>query len=665
MSGDKGPTDGGFSIVIPTGTISEADDFESVLEVRKRHLDSMFEVLEKMRRILGGENCRDRKKHALKFEKMCSSWVTHINVLAMFALANGHPEECEKLLLKARSMCKPYWGKVSTDLRILTSNNFACLLRYAGEVDAALKTLKAALKLAKNTIEISEHVAVSHLNMAALFSAIGRHEASFKHAQMGISAAEKSRISTIKLASMRTRTGVLSRQMKCKLKNLEITICIGHYNAALEAQHLGNLETSKEHSIKAGDVLKRKLCWHLEYAICPALEEAQQLQQQSIEKVPIFDAFDSEPFLWQLESDSNKGELFEAWKLTPRNIKMPIGEQQQIVKAVHEKKKKTASTTRRKRKSKKISKRKVCDDSDQSERLHSVTDVDGKPTPKSSRRPKSAVALRLRHGKLTHAGSNEGRIEDSGAARKRKLKQPKRKSSSQLRANQASSLERLMRPRLKEKEEKQPEQEAHITRKRRRSSNAEIKASEKTGGREILNAQEQSSVPKMKPGITADPRNENNDGKYMARNPRRNSTSATVASDRKQEVVKPKSKKAFFRFPKAALFRTGKSKDDMDVRGNRKTMKPSLVKSCPDAANLEADPDMSELLMKTSLDHKAEQPDEENGMQPMSQESTSSFSVSEADDEMSLSDALVGPALYSSESCSSFSSAAESFISLQ
>ena len=203
-----------------------------------------------------------------RFEQACDAYVVQLNQLAVFCLAHGRRGECRRLLGEARRLSRPEWGGAVADLRVLTLNNWYCLLREEGaEAGEASEALREAVRLAKRGSGRSEHLAVTHLLLCAALSLQGRHEAAFKQSQVATHLAERSARELAgdgRLAEAR-----LAPPQRRRLANLRLAALLGYHNAAVEAEHLGQQDLARAFVERSGNVLARRLSWLLEYAVSP------------------------------------------------------------------------------------------------------------------------------------------------------------------------------------------------------------------------------------------------------------------------------------------------------------------------------------------------------------------------------------------------------------
>ncbi|CAM9184941.1 unnamed protein product [Laminaria digitata] len=123
------------------------------------------------------------------------------NSLAMFSLGRSDPTRCRDLLTRALDLASDtniagddrgggtLIGRDSADgdpaLQVLTLNNTACLHRRLGEPKRALRCLRRAARVGRQSSG-SEHLEVTHLNACAVLSELGRHEEALEHARSAV-----------------------------------------------------------------------------------------------------------------------------------------------------------------------------------------------------------------------------------------------------------------------------------------------------------------------------------------------------------------------------------------------------------------------------------------------------------------------------------------------
>jgi hypothetical protein len=83
-----------------------------------------------------------------------------------------------ELLKKAEILAQNYPAEKATTL-----NNLACYYRRLGKLHAAMTCLKKALEIETTILKNTRNAADTHLNICAVLSQLGRHEAALEHAQ--------------------------------------------------------------------------------------------------------------------------------------------------------------------------------------------------------------------------------------------------------------------------------------------------------------------------------------------------------------------------------------------------------------------------------------------------------------------------------------------------
>ena len=128
-------------------------------------------------------------------DKCAQTLVGDLNIVGMAALqkndcALAHELLLKGLLLTAAAGSAEGSGLIQEEearrrLRAVTYNNLGCFFRKRGKLHAALQVLDKALRLEL----LSEQVdtpAVTHLNMSAVLSQLGKHRAAMQHAECAV-----------------------------------------------------------------------------------------------------------------------------------------------------------------------------------------------------------------------------------------------------------------------------------------------------------------------------------------------------------------------------------------------------------------------------------------------------------------------------------------------
>ncbi|GLD96290.1 hypothetical protein PINS_up004973 [Pythium insidiosum] len=140
-------------------------------------LGCMEQALWLQRRMLGVESVAVRRAlHEV---------VLSTNSLAMQFLALGQFDQCLAMLRKAEAITAPGNFVRCEALQILTYNNLGCCYRKLGKLKSALKYLTAAAQLGAGAAHV-RNLSITHLNLCAIQSQLGRHDLALEHAQAAI-----------------------------------------------------------------------------------------------------------------------------------------------------------------------------------------------------------------------------------------------------------------------------------------------------------------------------------------------------------------------------------------------------------------------------------------------------------------------------------------------
>ncbi|POM65582.1 Hypothetical protein PHPALM_18674 [Phytophthora palmivora] len=107
------------------------------------------------------------------------------NSMAMQYLAQGQFDQCLAMLRKAEAITAPGNFKRCQALQILTFNNIGCCYRKLGKLKSALKYLKEAAQIGSGSAHV-KNLSITHLNLCAIQSQLGRHDLALEHAQAAI-----------------------------------------------------------------------------------------------------------------------------------------------------------------------------------------------------------------------------------------------------------------------------------------------------------------------------------------------------------------------------------------------------------------------------------------------------------------------------------------------
>lgn len=117
--------------------------------------------------------------------KALSEVVLSYNSIAMQYLAQGQFEQCLAMLRKAEAITAPGNFRKCQSLQILTFNNIGCCYRKLGKLKSALKYLKEAAQIGSGCAHV-KNLSITHLNLCAIQSQLGRHDLALEHAQAAI-----------------------------------------------------------------------------------------------------------------------------------------------------------------------------------------------------------------------------------------------------------------------------------------------------------------------------------------------------------------------------------------------------------------------------------------------------------------------------------------------
>lgn len=111
--------------------------------------------------------------------------VLSYNSVAMQYLAQAQFDQCLSMLRKAEAITAPGNFKKCQSLQILTFNNIGCCYRKLGKLKSALKYLKEAAQIGSTCAHV-KNLSITHLNLCAIQSQLGRHDLALEHAQAAI-----------------------------------------------------------------------------------------------------------------------------------------------------------------------------------------------------------------------------------------------------------------------------------------------------------------------------------------------------------------------------------------------------------------------------------------------------------------------------------------------
>ncbi|TYZ61845.1 hypothetical protein PybrP1_008702 [[Pythium] brassicae (nom. inval.)] len=111
--------------------------------------------------------------------------VLSYNSVAMQYLAQAQFDQCLAMLRKAEAITAPGNFRKCQSLQILTFNNIGCCYRKLGKLKSALKYLKEAAQIGSTCAHV-KNLSITHLNLCAIQSQLGRHDLALEHAQAAI-----------------------------------------------------------------------------------------------------------------------------------------------------------------------------------------------------------------------------------------------------------------------------------------------------------------------------------------------------------------------------------------------------------------------------------------------------------------------------------------------
>ncbi|OQR82140.1 hypothetical protein THRCLA_11105 [Thraustotheca clavata] len=171
------------------------------------------------RKILGPEH---RDVH-----KMFKDVVVLYNTHAMEQLKKGESESCLELLTKVEALTGRF--PMAESLRILTFNNLGCYYRRMKKLKTALKYLTQAASLGGSAHQV-KNLSVTHLNLCAIQSQLGRHDVALEHAQSAIFHAQEELVISEGSNDSNDVLDAQSREEKI------VALAIAYHNMAVELE---------------------------------------------------------------------------------------------------------------------------------------------------------------------------------------------------------------------------------------------------------------------------------------------------------------------------------------------------------------------------------------------------------------------------------------------
>jgi hypothetical protein len=163
------------------------------------------------------------RRHQCRVESSTTRWkqIKMLNARGMQSLAEGDALSCQKLLKRASGLLNavPHQARDSqfASLRALTLNNSSCWHWKMGSAHRALKCLHRALELVPHS-----YSSLTHLNICAILSHMGRHDMALSHARQALRCAK---------GEGEDNAG-------------DMTMAVAYYNLAAELEHMGQSSVS-------------------------------------------------------------------------------------------------------------------------------------------------------------------------------------------------------------------------------------------------------------------------------------------------------------------------------------------------------------------------------------------------------------------------------------
>ena len=174
-------------------------------------------------------------------------------------LADSRFDKCLTLLRKAEELTTVSAYRYSESLRILTFNNLGCCYRRLGKLKVALKYLKSAADAGHCSCRVS-NLSLTHLNICAIQSELGRHDIALEHAQSAVFHCQEELVSA-EMEEDQDLEDVLEPKTK---QEKMVTMAIAYHNLAVEMEFTGKGDMSLQvrKMVKHGDTVSgtRKRC---------------------------------------------------------------------------------------------------------------------------------------------------------------------------------------------------------------------------------------------------------------------------------------------------------------------------------------------------------------------------------------------------------------------
>ncbi|KAL3668529.1 hypothetical protein V7S43_006613 [Phytophthora oleae] len=186
-------------------------------------------------------------------QKTLSEVVLSYNSVAMQYLSQGQFDQCLAMLRKAEAITGPGNFKRCQALQILTFNNIGCCYRKLGKLKSALKYLKEAAQIGSGSAHV-KNLSITHLNLCAIQSQLGRHDLALEHAQAAIFHTQEELVSLEDGAGERDEDLDSRDQDALDPKTREekmISLAVAYHNLAVELEFNGRGEASLQWYKKA------------------------------------------------------------------------------------------------------------------------------------------------------------------------------------------------------------------------------------------------------------------------------------------------------------------------------------------------------------------------------------------------------------------------------
>lgn len=192
--------------------------------------------------------------------------VLGLNALAMQFLTSAATfDQCLALLRKAEAITAPgnFSAKLAAPLQVLTLNNLGCCYRELGKPRAALRYLQEAARIggaigdtaskaSKEATTVVVNLSVTHLNLCAIQSQLGRHELALEHAQAAIFHAQD------ELVRLEEGDGGRGRKLGDREREEKlVSLAVAYHNLAVELEFNGRGDASLQWFRKALELASR------------------------------------------------------------------------------------------------------------------------------------------------------------------------------------------------------------------------------------------------------------------------------------------------------------------------------------------------------------------------------------------------------------------------